>query len=265
MHKYLIGLLLLSGCAAPYYSPAYREFYAHLQDPLPRQELTWDSDFFLIIFVEAHHLDYTDNHSFLKTLKRAHDVGHAWIHLQGIIDDQIVCIAGGQSGECGRFQAKYFDGIMNYLDYGYANPTRQQLLYPRYEPNPARYLWEAQRDGFFEVGSGNHRPTFAAKIDLTPAQFQRIWNFAMTHDYSNYSLIGNQCASFVAQTAAFAGVDLECETTIYIDPVLYVNGDVVRMWTDPRYSELTIATPDIVERSLMEAVRQGRAQQIRLR
>ncbi|MBZ0110280.1 MAG: hypothetical protein K8F52_16650 [Candidatus Scalindua rubra] len=37
-------------------------------------------------------------------------------------------------------------------------------------------------------------------------------------------------------------------------------GKEYRLWTDPRYSNLKLSTPDIIERSLIHAVMEGRAE-----
>lgn len=266
----LVFFWLLSSCAYRVPSTqAYQSLYAHLENPPDYPPPTWTSDYFLIIYVDAPHLDYTDNYSFLHTVachprdgSTRRDFGHVWIYLQGVVDDNQLVFYGGHSGEKGIIQAKYFDGIMNYIDYGYANPTPEQMQSPRYEPNPARYLWETQNDGFFEHGSGNHTASFAAKIDLSKKQFQRILDFIQHYDYTHYALTGNQCSTFAAQIASLAGLNLACEITIPLNRELFLKGERIRFWTDPCYSMLTIASPDMIERSLMQAVRDGKAQAI---
>jgi len=254
-----------TGCCTPR-SAAYQSMYAHLQSPLPPSEVL-ETDFFLVVLVEARHLDYTCSRSLLKTLakhpsdaSKNGDVGHAWIYIQGIVDGQKVYLEGGQSGELGVMQAKYFDGIMNYIDFGYANPSRQCSQPYRFEPNPAKYLWETLNDGFFQEGAGRHSPTFAAKIDITPRQFERILEFVNHYDYTHYALTNNQCSSFVAQVSSLAGLDLECEVTIPIDPYVFVGNTCFLMWSDPCYANLTISSPDVLECSLMNAVANGEAE-----
>jgi len=122
-----------------------------------------------------------------------------------------------------------------------------------------------QHDGYFEQGPGKHHSTFAVKIDLTSEQFHRILAFINAYDYRHYSLIGNQCSSFAARIAAIAGLDVNCEATITVSPVIYFNGEKIRFWEDPYYSRLTICSPDLLERSLMQAVRQGKAECIQTR
>lgn len=260
-------LALLSGCCHAPTTPAYRSMYAHLRAKEQHPQPFCESERFLVILVDARHLDYTDNRSFLKTVakhpddgSKSADVGHAWIYLQCACEGEVHCIEGGHSGESGRLQARYFDGIMNYIDYGYANPSNEQKTCPRYEPDPVKYLWQIQHDGFFQRGAGGHRPTYAAKVDLTEEQYCAIVSFIQHFDFQNYSLVGNQCSSFTAQVALLAGLELDYEGSICIDPVLHLGGQPLTLWSDPRYALLQVSSPDIIEKSLMHAVQEGRAQ-----
>lgn len=267
---FYLALILLSSCSPVPKHAAYRESYAHLNTlqvdtSCPMQE----SDYFLIILVNARHLDYTNNRSFFKTLvkhpsdgSKNGDVGHAWIYLEGMIDGERVYVEGGHSGERGIWQARYFDGVMNSIECGYANPTPEERRCPRDEPNPIKYLWATQCDGYFQEGCGRHRPTFAAKIDLSEEQFKQILTCIdpANYCYRDYAITRQQCSSFVAKVAAIGGVKLESRVKIRIDQELCIGGDRLVLWEDPRYSEITISSPDIVERSLMEAVCEGRAE-----
>ncbi len=249
-------LVLLSSCTE-YRSAAYREIYAHLnpkelQTQSPGSSQMEESDYFVILFVNARHLDYSANRAFLDSVAKTGDIGHAWIYLQGIIDHKAVSLTGGHSGELGIVQARYFDGIMNYYDFGRANITEKCQIPSRYEPNPVKYLWEVQHDGYFQYGSGGHKPTFWIKLNLTEEQFLKICRFIANYSYSEYSITGNQCSSFVAKIAALAGVHLECELTMEIQPGIEYNGCCIRLWTDPVYSRLTVSTPDVLERSMMQ-------------
>lgn len=262
-----IGLMVLCGCSSVPHSPAYQEMYAHLKQPRPCTPSFKQSDCFLVILTNARHLDYSTNHSFFKTVAKhpddgckQGDVGHAWIFLQGVKDGELVYLEGGYSGESGRFQARYFDGVMNNIDYGYANPTPEQMNAPRYEENPAKYLWEIQHDGFFQWGPGCHRPTYAAKVNITQEQFELIWTFINNYPYREYSLINSQCSSFAAQIASLGGLDLDCEVHIPIDANLKVGKTYLHFWSDPCYSLLTVASPDMIEKGLMEAVQEERAE-----
>lgn len=263
----VVFILCLAGCYRPC-SPEYCDFYRHLTEweiPVSTME---ESDYFLVVLVDARHLDYTNNCSFFKTVtkhpsdgSKNGDIGHAWIYLQGYREGQKVILEGGHSGERGLIQARYFDGIMNYHEFGYGNPTLEQQRLPRYEPNPARYLWTTQSDGFFQKGSGGHHPTFAAKINLTRAQFERIWRFIHTgYPFRQYALSQHQCSSFAVQVAALADWELDADVKMKIEPQLYYGGMWIRLWSDPQYAVFTFSSPDQLEKSLMESVRQGKAE-----
>ncbi len=263
---FIFSFVYLVSCCPQ--SLSYREFYSHLHQKCIDRTVMRESEFFLIILVDACHLDYTDNKSFLYTVaKHPADgttngqVGHAWIYLQGSINGEKIVLEGGHSGELGERQCKYFDGIMNYNDYGFANPSIKQRENPIYEANPIKYLWAVQNDGFFQEGSGEHRPTFAAKIDLTEEQFVKIMGFMKYgYPYRQYALTKNQCSSFVAKVAALADFHISYEICMPIDQKIYFGERHVRFWEDPRYSYIRFATPDIVEKSLMKAVHEGTAE-----
>jgi hypothetical protein len=217
-----------------------------------------ESDYFLIVLVNARHLDYTDTVSFFNTVAKhpsdgslTGDFGHAWIFLKGKLKGETILIEGGHSGERGVMQARYFDGIMNYND----------SISP-HEPNPAKYLWETLNDGYFEKGSGGHRPTFAAKVDLTENEFMNILAFIhpSSYPYMQYALTGQQCSSFAAQAAALGHFYFESETTMAIRPRVWYGNQWVRLWDDPCYSTIRFATPDVIEKGLMKAVKEGRAE-----
>ena len=269
----LAGLLILfsfSSCVCR--SIEYRNFYSHLQKPRP----SWQpmkpmepSDYFLIILVDARHLDYTGGVKFFDSVakhpsdgSKNRDVGHAWIYLQGMRNEQKIIVEGGHSGEKDEQPARYFDGLMNYNEYGSSTPTEEDILNPKYEPNPVKYLWTEREDGFFQKGSGGHRPTFAAKIKLTRRQFEKILHFIhpSRYPYKKYALLGQQCSSFVTQVAAIAGLQLASHTTMKIAPQICYGKRSIRLWEDPRYAEICFATPDMIEKSLIEAVEEGLAE-----
>jgi len=246
--KILVPLLFfLSSCALTENS---HKQYAHLNNiDFPHLPATMKTtDFFLIVLVDARHLDYSNGKSLLQSLAKHNDVGHAWIYLQGVVNGERIVVEGGHSGELGVFHPRYMEGVMDNIEAG--------------DPNPIKYLWETQKDGFFQKGSGNHSPTFAAKIDLTQKQFEGILTYINPKhfDYSNYAMTGNQCASFVAQIAQIADLSIACEVTVPIKKSLSIWGKRYVLWTDPWYSSLKISSPDVVERTLMHCVRSGQAE-----
>ncbi|MBA3958497.1 MAG: hypothetical protein H0X51_08940 [Parachlamydiaceae bacterium] len=240
-------LLCLTSCGwRP--SVAYREYYAHLHKPICTRLL--DSDYFLEIYVSARHLDYTTGKTLLQTIARhsgrgAGEFGHAWIRLEGLIDGQRMYIEGGHSGETGLLQAKYFDGVMDYIESGET------------DSNPIRYLWATQEDGFFQEGSGGHQATFSIRIKLNSEQFQDILAFVKNYSFERYRLTDHQCCSFVAEAAALAGVELQHLQTVHIPSRIYFGGCWLPLWRDCKYREFVFGSPDVLEKSLMQHVRQS--------
>lgn len=250
----LLLLILLPSCCWHPHRDGYTHQYAHLRE-LPTDSLrTEESDYFVIFLVNARHLDYEKSQYFFQTMhkhpddaSKNGDVGHAWIYLQGKKEGTILAIEGGHSGEVGENCPRYLEGVM-------------QRVMAR-DPNPIAYLWEPLNDGFFQPGAGGHHPTFAAKRDLTEAEFERLW-FFVTHEYPfhQYALTGRQCCRFLQETASLLGLDLEVEATLSIEPHLRFLGKRVRLWEDPGFQELTFASPDSLEKSLMVLVGSGEAE-----
>lgn len=225
------------------------------------------NSFFLVVLVDARHLDYSNNANLVKSLvkhpsdgSKNSDVGHAWIYLEGNLKGQRVFVEGGHSGETGMFRAKYFEGVVNAMEYGDPNPTRNAIQHPKFEPNPVKYLWSNLNDGFFQEGSGGHHPTYAARVDLSEQQFLNILKFIDpdSYNYRTYALTDQQCTTFACLVAALADLDLACEITIQIEPICAVGKDKLRLWKDPAYSTLTFSTPDVLENSLKKAVKEGK-------
>ena len=259
---FLSILLLVSSCSYRPTSEAYETFYSHLTLSSPTSKIK-NADYFIVFLVDARHLDYTEGASLLKTIvkhpsdgSKNGDVGHAWIYLQGIVGGEKIFIEGGHSGELGLSQAKYFDGIMNNIEFGYANPSESQKCYPRYEPNPIKYLWATQYDGFFQRGSGGHIPTCAVKVNLTAEQFKKILVFINpeNYNYQEYALTGNQCTTFIAKIAELIDFPIDYEVNIDIPPHLKIGGEIFTLWNDPQYASFTFSSPDIAERSLIFAL-----------
>lgn len=206
------------------------------------------SSCFLIVLVDAPHLDYSNTFNLLKSIGKHPrtgckngSVGHAWIYLYK--DGKI--IEGGHSGERGFLQPKYFDGIMDLVEAG--------------DKNPIRYLWAIQRDGFFQQGSGSHQPSLACAIHLNALQYQEIISFLHNYQFKNYCLQGQQCVSLVMQVAALAGLELGGRVSIPVSPVVFFNGMQIPLWTDRRYSILSFYSPDFLELSMLKALNENRA------
>lgn len=214
-------LLFLTGCTA-----------ARVQEQ-PR------SDYSLTIYVDAKHFDYRSAEKCLKSFARQGSFGHAWISLKGIRNGSPIKIEGGHSGELGSKQPRYFDGVAGLVEVG--------------DPNPIRYLWLEQQDGFFQQGSGGHTPTFSACRAITREQFEKIEAYIRTYDYVHYTLSDHQCCSFAVDVASLADWRLDADVTLSIPQIITFRGLKMRLWQDPRYAELTFCTPDRLEGSLKES------------
>ncbi len=272
-------MLLLSSCNTCYHcSPISNSICSSPLSSFSFQRAKQESPYFLLILVNARGLDYSNLPHFLQSLakhprggSKNSDTGHAWIYLQGFIQQRRsdgfynfvpFKLEGGQSGEGGIHQPKYFEGIMNYSEYGYAaipNANFSVKKPYRYEPNPIKYLFSTLNDGYFQQGSGGHRPTFAIKIPLSIRQFDEILAYIEQYDFSSYSLTQQQCCSFVQEIAQLADIYLETKITLLLPQALHLNRIAWQLWADPSYSQITFACPEKLEQSMKEAVRQGKA------
>lgn len=259
-------VLLFHSCAQAPTTQSWRQHYSYLQKSFPHNDSITETDYYIVFLVTARHLNYWDTKELAKSLIRFSngkgDIGHSWFYLKGIKDGRTFILEGGQSWRVGKTQPDFFKGVRNYIQYGYANPTNTEKRNPRYEPNPVKYLWGERKSGFFQTGSGGFRPTFAAKVDLTKEKFDKILDYIDRRKYpfERFSIVGNQCSSFVARVASIAGLHLKHQVIVRVEPQLRVGNQQYRLWTDPRYSKIDFSTPDMIERSLMEAVERGEAE-----
>lgn len=210
-------------------------------------------DYYVVILTHARGLQY-DNVKALCDSIAGHsgaggyrgDVGHAWIYLKGSIEGKPIVIEGGHSGELGQAAPRYLEGIMQNLERG--------------SPNPVSYLWATLPDGFFQRGSGGHRPSYAAYFSLTQEQFKKILAFLEEYRFDQYALTERQCTSFAARVIELVtGVSLECAVVLPIDPTLLYRDYFIRLWSDPVYGQICFPTPDKLEQRLRELVASGGA------
>lgn len=246
----------------------WQQQYQHLNYTISEKNHFTKADFYIVFLVAARHFDYSDSRVLFEAVSnidnkvRRSRVGHAWIYLRGIKGNKVLIVEGGQSVGFGKLETGFVEGVINLAEYGYADPTAAEKQHPRYEPNPIKYLWEEREDGFYQQGSGLLTPTFAAKVNITEAQFEQVLAFMdpEKHSYRKFSLTGKQCSSFVAEAAKLVGLKLEHEVVINIPQEFKLDGKTYHLWKDPQYSKLTFSTPDIIERSLIQLVTSGRAE-----
>lgn len=252
----LAALILLQSCAWRPKTEEYSQFYSHLDEMASPPAALKESDFFMVLLVDARHLDYSNSQSFLKTITKHPSngckdcsVGHAWIYLQGTDEKgRKIVIEGGHSGELGVVKPTYFNGMMELVQNG--------------DENPVRYLWENLGDGFFQEGAGGHPVSFAARIPLNRSQFRNIRHFIDPRNYSykDYSLTGRQCCSLLAQVAALVDLEMDIEITMKIEQEARVAGQKIKVWNDETFSQITFPSPDALERCLIQLVNRGEAE-----
>lgn len=201
---------------------------------------------FILFLVEAPHFDYSSPRKFLQTFakhpsnwSKRRTVGHAWIYIEG--EGKTICLEGGHSGELGIYQPTYAQGICHNVHLG--------------SKNPVSYLFCAQEDGFFQKGNGGHKPTYAAKKSLTDEEFKKVLNFIQTYPYSEYSLTGRQCCSFIKELFAELGMQISITRTVSIPSSITIGKKKVILWEDNKYEYLTFDCPDLLEKQLKEGVK----------
>ncbi|MEM1282685.1 MAG: hypothetical protein AAGG81_03945 [Chlamydiota bacterium] len=243
--------IFLVSCSTKPTTQSYCKQYAHIHNHTCQSQQMNETDYFLIILVDARHLDYSNSQRFLQTFtkhpangSKEANVGHAWIYLKG--KDSV--IEGGHTGEYGVIRPRYVDGIMQ--------------LVSESDRNPIRYLWESLDDGVFQKGAGGHTPSYAAKFNITQEQYHAILSYIHPNRYlyRNYSLTGRQCTSFVSQVAALADIDIDTDVTMQILPNAKISCCSLPLWEDARYASITFASPDILEKNLIEKVKKGEAE-----
>lgn len=193
-------------------------------------------------------LEHRDLKQFLKTatkhprdLSKDGSVGHSWIAIEKRSHNGYHFWEGGHSGELGIEAPKYWDS----------------LLLAQGDENPAKVLWEAKPDGFFQKGSGGHIPTMVAACVIDANTCKKIQHFVQQYDFKTYSLSSHHCVHFVQGALHIAGIDIKTEKELIIPPSLHTHSGSIRLWSDPEYSRLPIALPDTLEQALKEEVRKG--------
>jgi len=222
-----------------------------------------ETPYFLVLLVQATGLDYQNHASLLRSLHKSQQkggfIGHSWVLLSGIEDGRRRVVEAGLSPKDAD-SMQFLGAVLDLAEYGYANPTEAQKNNPRYEPDPISFLWKDHGNGHLQLAIDSWvRPTSAIKVDLTADQYRRITARLdpKLPSHKRFQLTGQQCSSFLAEIAALAGVNLKHQVTIPIPKEAQFNGRRVRLWSDPRYSSLTLSSPDVIEADFKRLVASG--------
>ncbi len=241
MIRVIFFLIFLTGC--------YRSGDSLRECERSSVQFQGETEYALVVLVDARHLDYSSPSSYLTTLSQTpfSHTGHAWVLLIGKQDGHPWIFEGGHTGEFGRLAPRYFDELV-------------QLSRCK-DPNPAKYLFSPLPDGRLEIGSGDHKPTLAAAFSITKEGFDRIMRLFDPdgYDFSQWGLRGPHCVHFVLSCLACVDVDLSCQKEIDLPSSFTYNGEKIALWTDSAYSRLTTETPELLEEQLIDQVYKGGA------
>jgi len=256
----ILLLFFVVGCS-PRCSDAYLQRYAYVKEirearKISHQkslypQMTGEEPFICVVLVEAPHLDYTSPENFFETLHygiflpRHPTIGHAWILLKGIRDDQPYIAEFGHTGEFGLSAPRYFDEVVRRC---YAH-----------DPNPVQYFFSLLPDGQLQRGSGGHRPTLAVAFSITEDQFRYVQRVVQHYEFRYWGLQGPHCVHLVRECLSAIDIPISCTETIQIPQWFTFRGKKLRLWSDDCFSAISLATPDLLERSLFEKVRNGSA------
>lgn len=212
------------------------------------------SEYFLVVLVDAKHPDYSSPSNYCSSLVpgmlrcKAPDPGHAWIVIVGTKDGKPWIFEGGHTVNCSAVTKHYIKHLLGWSD------TKQT-------ENPATALFVPTTVGSLEVGPGENRPSFAAAIPLTQEGFDRISRLfdENGYDFSHWGIQGPNCVQFALSCLSAAGIELSCYDTLSVPQSLSLFGKTLSLWTNPSYSKLTLKTPDLLEKRLLDLVKCGKA------
>ncbi len=204
------------------------------------------SAYSLIVLVAPIGIDFSSVSNMLKTFhtrprggKSKDTVGHSWV----MLCEGGRCLECGHSGEHGFEDNNYYHGALALARAG--------------DPNPAKALFRTMDDGEFVTHSSGHTPLIAVRFWLTEQEYARAREFIAGYDYQHFALTKGQCTSFASGVAAAAGIELGSRITLALPRVLGFKGAEYVFWTDPKYSSISFSAPEVLEQSLLLALKQG--------
>jgi hypothetical protein len=218
------------------------------------KQFSGTSDYFLVVLVDARHLDYSSPRNYFSTLSQGlflpqdPNTGHTWIVLAGKEERKPWVFEGGHTGEFGLYAPRYFDEVV-------------RLSWDENHPNPASYLFDSLPDGCLQYGSGGHFPTFAAAFPLTENGYRRVRRLltAGGYDFSRWGIRGPNCIHFSLACLASVGIELNCKETIRLPRSFTYKGAEIELWSDPTFSTFCVDTPELLEKRLWDQVERGNA------
>ena len=253
----VVPALLSAGCASLLWRvDDQQQWDAVIQQPVERPETRRaaelleqnEESYNLYVLTDTKGFDFTSAESFLKTLhkhprggKQDHSVGHSWVLLQSP-DELLEC---GHTGEFGLEEQGYYSGLSS--------------LIRKRDPDPVRYLHVTMRDGEYHSGPGSHEPSFVARFPITADEHRALHAYIEGYDYAVFSLTTRQCTDFVAGALKLIGIEVPTKITLVLPEKVHYGLKEMRLWTDPKFSRITLGSPEVVRKGLLELVERGLA------
>jgi hypothetical protein len=228
------ALAPLAGCGHPRRTIAVRHEYR-----------TPETGYWLFVMTSSPPLDFSSVNALTRSLRKnargKHDgtVGHSWVWVVGPAYE-IEC---GHTGQEGYDKMGYQEGVLQRLKTNHNDPIG--------------YLWESLDDGSMQPGNGGFEPTLAVGRSVTKQQYEKLIAYVNSYPFKKYSLVGYQCTTFVTGALSVIGFELDARATIPIKQYQRVFLRRYRLWSDPRYCEIQVALPQVLEEKLVRAVEDG--------
>jgi hypothetical protein len=197
-----------------------------------------DDGYSFYILTEPANWDFSDASSLLFSIW-LRPSAHSWI----LLESPGNCLEFGHTGNFGREKPRYNEGVMQRVRDG--------------DPNPIAYLWQTMSDGQFQIGKPKRPPTFVWRMPITRRRYQMIDEYVTQRKYDLFGLRTSNCADFVMETAALAGINLTHRIRLTLPPEAKFWGRTLRVWTDPQYRILEFGTPEVLEVDLRQLVQIG--------
>ena len=246
----LVGVVLISagiGCAPGVDPEAARCWRAEYLPPVPLDgtarsiDADTEKGYYLYLCTDAVGVDFSTWQSFSSTLqsppgqsKFDPSSGHSWIALEK--PEQL--LFRGHTGNEGVIGPTYSQMFMRLNASGH--------------PNPIVAIKTPLNDGRSHDRLGRHKATFALRVPITMAEYERLRLYVDLFDYRMFALVDHQCTDFVAGAARAIGLNPAYRVRIDLPPKARMWGRDIRFWSDPEHKTITLGSPDLLQSSLQE-------------
>ncbi len=157
--------------------------------------------------------------------------GHAWLWIEPPSQCSQKAFEIGHTGETNPQQSTYLEMFFE---------ISQQI-----KGEPMRVFFEDRQDGACQLGSGGHWPDEVWSFELEPGEYEHLMHWISTgyYDFHRYNLGLHQCCHFVLEALEALGIKLKETAAVKLPKEVVIWNTSLRIWTDPKWSELTLWTP----------------------